>query len=93
MPVLHRYDAETDTAGSCALGRYDPTSSSSVCPRCNIAAVAVPAMWPLKPATSGWNSGRALDPLMLNRPLHHPRILIAQVVPVMMMTLHMKGAG
>ena len=44
MPVLHRYDAEADTAGSCALGRYDPTSSSSECPRCNTVVVAVPAM-------------------------------------------------
>ena len=44
MPVLHRYDAEADTAGSCALGRYDPTSSSSECPGCNTVVVAVPAM-------------------------------------------------
>ena len=51
MPVLHRYDVETDTAGSCALGRYDPTSSSE-CPRCNTVVVALPAMWKLRNKSS-----------------------------------------
>ena len=29
MPVLSRYNAETDSSVRCSLGRYDPTSESS----------------------------------------------------------------